>query len=102
MREVHLQLPPKCYLEVKADIIVLRHVDGTIVAAFKARSADPKVIKKAAEETARQALSQNRQDASSLEAAQDRPHMWVQCLGRFQVTCCCGAVLRSSNAKATG
>jgi len=100
MYKDHLQLLPKCYVEVDADIIALRHIDGTIVAAFNARSADPNMIQKAAEETARQALSQNRQDALSLDAAQDRPHVWVQCLGRFQVTCRCGTVLRSSNAKA--
>jgi two-component SAPR family response regulator len=100
VREDFLQLPPRCYLESDADIIVLRHIDGTIVASFNARSANPKEIQKAAEETTRQKLNQNRQDASSLGAFPDRPRMWVQLLGRFQVTCCCGIVLRTSNAKA--
>jgi two-component SAPR family response regulator len=101
MRADLLQLPPSWYLEADADdIIVLRYIDGTIVAKFHARSADLKEIQQAAEETARQTLSQSKQDASSSGATPDRPRMWVQLLGRFQVTCCCGADLRSSNAKA--
>ena len=100
MREGALQLPPGYYLEYDPDILVIRHIDGSLVAAFSARDTEPKEIQKTAEENARQRLSLNRRDASSLGAVSDRARLWVRFLGRFEVICCCGTVLLSSNTKA--
>ncbi len=54
MQDKRLRLPPGYVLDMSdPDVLVLRHSDGTSVAAFSARSADPKEIRRAAEEDQR-------------------------------------------------
>jgi len=101
MCEGALQLPPGYYLEYDSDILlVVRRIDSSLVAAFSAHDVEPKEIQKTAEEDAHQRLSLNKGAASSLGAVSDRARLWVRFLGGFEVTCCCGAVLQGSNAKA--
>ena len=54
MREEPIQLPPGYWLERDADILILRRPDGSIVAAFSARGAEPSEVERAAAEDRQQ------------------------------------------------
>ena len=55
MQDKPLELPPGYVLDVVSDpnVLVLRRLDGSSVAAFSARSADPTEVCRAAEEDQR-------------------------------------------------
>jgi DNA-binding SARP family transcriptional activator len=52
MLEPSLDLPAGYYLERNPDLMILRHIDGSIVGAFSARGAAPEVIHRIVEEIA--------------------------------------------------
>ena len=54
MREEPLHLPAGYWLERDADILILHRPDGSFVAAFSARGAEPSEIERAAAEDRQQ------------------------------------------------
>ena len=62
VKDQRLHLPPGYSLDMSdSDVLILRRSDGTSVAAFSAHGADPKELRKAAEE-----------DLCNLEASDER------------------------------
>ncbi len=54
MQNRRLRLPPGCLLDISdSDVLILRRPDGSPVAAFSARGADPTELRRAAEEDRR-------------------------------------------------
>ena len=45
-----LRLPAGYWLEYDADVLVLHRLDGSVVAAFSARGAEPELVERAARE----------------------------------------------------
>ncbi len=54
MREEPIHLPSGYWLERDADVLILRRPDGSFVAAFSARGAEPSKIERAAAEDRQQ------------------------------------------------
>lgn len=61
MQDKPLELPPGYVLDIVSDpnLLILRRLDGSSVAAFSGRSADPTEVRKAAEEDQRKSAARN-------------------------------------------
>ncbi len=72
MQDVPLELPPGYVLDVISDpnVLILRRLDGSSVAAFSARSADPTEVRKAAEEDQRSLAARDERLPNILRTAQ--------------------------------
>ena len=83
MRGLSLDLPTGYYMERDADILVLRHLDGSMVGAFSARGATPEAVRRMVEETIR-----------------DEPSLQVRLFGHFEMSCEGEAIPLGRNGKA--
>ncbi len=86
MGDVSTRLPGGYYLERDPDVLVLRRVDGSLVAAFSSRGAEPEAIRRAVEETEHGEASKGHREAPALEVpATAGPGLRANFFGRFEL-----------------
>jgi DNA-binding SARP family transcriptional activator len=98
MQGSSLELPAGYYLERDPDILILRRLDGAMVAAFSARGADSKVVRQAAEEAVREDPSAQRREVPTSVAVQ--PSLRVRFFGHFEMLCDEELITLGRNGKA--
>lgn len=78
-----LDLPGEYYLERDPDMLVLRRIDGSLVAAFSNRGAAPEVVRWAAEEAGHGEAFAGLREAPATASAD--PKLRVNFFGRFEL-----------------
>lgn len=97
MRGAPIDLPPGYYLEKDPDILVLRRLDGSMVAAFSTRGAAPDAIRQTLDETVRRESSPQRRTVAPVE-----PDISLRArfFGHFDLLCDGEALSLGRNGKA--
>lgn len=80
-----LELPSGYYLERDPDILILRRLDGTMVAAFSAYGATVEAIQQTAEEAAYGELCANGDGVPTPDTPSVETRLWVRFFGNFEI-----------------
>jgi hypothetical protein len=84
MSEVLSELSDGYYLERDPDVVVLRRIDGSLVAAFSSRGAAPEAVRRAAEEAGHgEAFAVSREAPLAVSSAE--PRLRANFFGRFEL-----------------
>jgi LuxR family transcriptional regulator, maltose regulon positive regulatory protein len=80
-------LPPAYYLELDADLLIVRRLDGSTVAAFSARGFSAEDVLREAESSTQQKERYHRHEVAVFADAANQSSLWVRFFGQFELFC---------------